>query len=314
LGNGQSLSLLYNKRLTRKTNVIVRAVRRWNSLGQEDSIYFSFNALLGRRTSASYSQQDSEQINSKALLLQRSAPMGSGVGGRARLWADEALESTENLKQQYALTWKTKPAIFDIDYYHTPTDNNFQTSVAGSLAFVENGFYFSRPIQDSFSLVKLGSLDDVRVYYSNELMGETRHGRLLIPNLVSYSPNFVSIEAGDIPVDVSLTRTRQFVTPKFRSAAIASFDVEHLQSFVGSLIMDDFGRRHPVEFGHLELFDGQSSRENRIGKAGEFYLENLSPGDHAATITWKDKVCKFRLKIPQSTDVMVDLGEITCVR
>ncbi len=58
--------------------------------------------------------------------------------------------------------------------------------------------------------------------------------------------------------------------------------------------------------------DGQTY-ESPIGRDGEFYLENLPRGRHAAIVDHKDAVCRFTLETPVSAASLVDVGTVRCV-
>ena len=80
-----------------------------------------------------------------------------------------------------------------------PSDrtNNYDLTVSGGIAFIDKSFYPTRPIRDSFALVKVGDLEGVTVSYSNNEVGTTdKKGELIIPNLNSYYYNDISIEKG----------------------------------------------------------------------------------------------------------------------
>ena len=48
------------------------------------------------------------------------------------------------------------------------------------------------------------------------------------------------------------------------------------------------------------------------GERGEFYVEDLGPGTHVATVEQEGKRCLFEMKVPATDDMIVDLGRLTC--
>ena len=50
----------------------------------------------------------------------------------------------------------------------------------------------------------------------------------------------------------------------------------------------------------------------QTGKRGEFYLENVSPGSHEARIERDGNPCTFRMTIPESDEMIIDIGEVFC--
>jgi outer membrane usher protein len=52
--------------------------------------------------------------------------------------------------------------------------------------------------------------------------------------------------------------------------------------------------------------------EGLIGRDGEFYVENISPGTYPATISYRGEECNFDLVVPASDQMFIDVGEVTC--
>jgi len=48
------------------------------------------------------------------------------------------------------------------------------------------------------------------------------------------------------------------------------------------------------------------------GKGGEFYVEDLGPGTHVATVEQEGKRCLFGMTVPATDETIVDLGRLTC--
>lgn len=90
--------------------------------------------------------------------------------------------------------------------------------------------------------------------------------------------------------------------------------MKKLQGFTGRLLIRDRGEMSPAEYWGLRINQGAESMEVIVGKNGEFYLENLPAGHLPARLFRKDEVCFFELAIPESNDVMVNMGEVICER
>jgi outer membrane usher protein FimD/PapC len=50
------------------------------------------------------------------------------------------------------------------------------------------------------------------------------------------------------------------------------------------------------------------------GKGGEFYLENVPPGTYRALAEIPGKSCSFDLTVPETDEMIVDLGVLACER
>ena len=53
--------------------------------------------------------------------------------------------------------------------------------------------------------------------------------------------------------------------------------------------------------------------EGLVGTEGEFYLENIPSGKHMAELVYKGNKCEFNMIIPESEEMLIDLGEISCM-
>lgn len=180
-------------------------------------------------------------------------------------------------------------------------------------SWLGSGVHFSRPIADSFALVKLDKLRDVDVRFNNQFMGRTnQNGELIIPRLNAYLGNLISLDDQDIPINYELAGFEQVVATPFRGGAVITFDSTKLQAFTGQIYIDVNGKRQPAEYWGLRYESGGQKVESVVGKSGEFYIENLAPGSHLAEIYSGSKICRFTLNIPESQEVYVNLGELSC--
>ena len=84
----------------------------------------------------------------------------------------------------------------------------------------------SRRINDSFALVSTGA-PGVDVLHENRKLGKTdSSGHLLVPDLIPYQANRVSIDVENLPVDTRLESTKAVVVPQSRSGVVANFQLE----------------------------------------------------------------------------------------
>jgi len=309
-------SAIYSLRIAKQATLLVRGTRKEEVNGEiKNTFVVTLNAALGDRISGSANYSEDEDNIKKNAYLQKALPVGEGFGGRLRFERTEPKHENDGKITDLAdgaLKIKTRYLSINGDYFMGEIEDTYQSQFAGSLAFVDNDFYLTRPIQDSFGLAKVDGLDDVRVYFSNELVGKTKKGRLIIPNLVSYADNHISIEGEDVPVDRALKNTSKRLSPKFRTGSVALFDVERFQGFFGFIYLEERGKRKTADFARLILQRQDQSFDTVVGKGGEFYLENLQPGNYSAQIKLDGEVCQFKLEIPESEIMMVELGDHVC--
>jgi len=173
--------------------------------------------------------------------------------------------------------------------------------------------FATRPIYDSFGLIRVPGLADVRGYVNNQDIGATdSRGDLPVPNLLAYYGNRIAIADTDIPLTHSVGAVERTVAPGLRGGALIAFPVQRIQSLSGRVVVERGGATHVPAYGDLRVEAGGAPVGSPIGRDGEFYLENLPPGRHRATIQEPGGTCVFTLEAPAAGPSLVDLGTLVC--
>ena len=153
----------------------------------------------------------------------------------------------------------------------------------------------------------------MRIYSNNQYIGKTSgRGRLLAPDIISYSSNRLSIEDEDIPVNYHITDLEKYIATPLRAGGVLMFDIVKLQGFTGYLFFTDNGKREPAEYAALEIKIEENLLQTVVGRGGEIYLENIPSGSWPARLYLKDRWCSFDMEFPESDEMFVDMGEMVC--
>jgi len=168
-------------------------------------------------------------------------------------------------------------------------------------------------VTGSFALVDIPDTSGIHIYLENQDVGKTnKHGKLLITGLLPNYGNSVRLEDADAPLNTSLQTEQKFVAPPPKGGAVITFPAVRLQALVGVLQVIVNGKPVVPADGELVLsgngFDGRSD----IGTGGEFYLENVPAGKYKALIRFAQGDCAFDLVAPASTEMLLNLGTVTC--
>ncbi|MDH5730866.1 MAG: fimbria/pilus outer membrane usher protein, partial [Gammaproteobacteria bacterium] len=308
----QRLSVVLSTRIGRLTSLLLRATQMQTAGVFSNSMLLSLHTSLGRRAAANASYTQDEDHFNQNFYIHETAPAGRGIGYRLRLGETEQTKNNGDWVGDASLRVKNKFALISSDVTKAVGYKSYQTSISGSLAFVDNEFFLTQPIRDSFALVKAGQLDDIQVFYNNEPMGRTQKGRLIIPNLTSYAKNSLSIDASALPVNMSLHNDRQTISPSFRSGGVAEFELEKFQGFVGHIYFRQGMQRKPADYAEYRIKTAQGSIDSIVGLRGEIYLENLHPGSYAGKLFYKGEQCDFEINVPQSEELQVELEDVYC--
>jgi outer membrane usher protein len=146
-------------------------------------------------------------------------------------------------------------------------------------------------------------------------MGRTdARGDLLVPNLLPYYGNRISIADSDVPIERMVARRELTLAPPYRGGAIAEFPAPREQRLSGRLVA---GAGLPAIRGALALsatvtLTGARTVETWLGSGGEFYVEGLEPGRYAVTLTAPQLRCSASIDVPVADAPVVRLGDVPC--
>ena len=300
----------YSRKVTDRSNIMATFKRDMQSNVSEFMVGLNYYFKYGITASSSYQRAD--KASSERVQVIKNLPLGEGFGGRASFEANQAeIKDFNNYNLQ--LQYNAKYGQYNGEFLSTDSVETYSLTAAGGMTFVKDSLNFTRPVQDSFAVVKVGDLKDVRVYLNNQEIGRTRDsGEVLIPNLGSYYENQISISDKDIPIEYQLSEVMKYVSPSLRSGSYIEFVATKIQSFIGTLKIKLEQEIKPLEYIEFKLMVEGKELLSPTGKGGEFYFENVRPGEYKGEFKYLDKNYSFNIIIPKSDDVIVDLGEIIC--
>ena len=241
------------------------------------------------------------------MNIQQSLPVGTGFGYRLSGDIEAAHESS-------AVQHQGRYGSYEL--WHDNVDGQQTTSLraAGGLVAIGGAVYATRPVQDGFALLRVPGVAGVRAYSNNQQIGRTdRHGNLLVPGLLPYYGNRVSIADQDVPLDRTIEQTEQVVAPPYRGGALLMFPLHRIQSTTGVVRLQRGDESIVPAFGQLTVYADGTSFESPIGVDGAFYLESAPSGRHRADVLFQQQTCAFTIDIPASTARVVSVGTIACV-
>lgn len=302
-------SIFYSRRLFKDVSLYVSGGRSKADTVMRD-LFVGFNFLFGQQTSAGINRQRQDDQVTDSVSLQSNAPTGIGSGYRFNA---NRQQDSGKVDANGSYQYKGTHGIASADIWHSDGQNRYTLNESGGIAFINQSFYLSRPIYDSFALVKVGAIENVRVSNSSQKIGTTdKNGEVLVSNLISNYDNELSIDDQDIPVNYDISEVRKNVSTSYRGAGIINFDTAKLQGFGGLFSVTEKGVKQPAEYWGIEISQPDKTVTAVIGKAGEFYLENLASGQLSARLFLGDKECRFDIEIPASDAIMIDMGEVNC--
>jgi outer membrane usher protein len=305
-GARQQTSLSSSIRLFRNSNMLASVSRVRTAAGQPSlQATVGVTVNLGRRTLVTTSATRDEHGTGTMAEVQRSMPFTTGLGYQLR---GETIGTRRIVSG--AAQYQSDFGRYEVRHDGT----NATVSAAGALVAIGGSLHATRPIRNSFALVQVPGVEEVRTYSSHQEVGKTnRRGNVLITDLFPYYANELSIADTDIPLDYKVSDVNIQLAPPYRGGAIVRFPVQKIQRTVGTVLLMVDGRPKPPAYGELTVTVGKEQLVSPVGADGQFYFDSLPPGRHPAAVAHGGETCSFTLEIPAAATDLVDLGETRCV-
>ena len=288
----------------------------------------SFRYLFARDYSAVATMGRAGSLKSQTVNYEKTVPLGEGFGFSIGPGRAESPEGTTTLANAYG-QYNGRYATFLARYQGSSNDRVLpgvaEVTVASGIGYVKDRLFVSRPLTDSFAIVKVGDVPDVPVIANGQLMGTTdERGEVVVSPLFSFFDNYLHFEQRAVPLDYVFNDSRLVMSPAFRSGSYLAFDVKKNRAVIGRLERKVDGRRVPVEFRELKVsragvdkaaWEALHGRrffiQSFTAKGGEFYVEQLEPGEWTLEVEG-DPSCIATIKVPQTDAALTELGTVLC--
>ena len=276
----------------------------------------SFRYYFDRLTSAVAAVGAGRDSDTQSVSLQRSIPQGQGIGydftaGRV------GGEGQDAAFGRGLVQFNAVHAELGAEYARSSRAEGgpgfSRVFVAGSVGAVGGSAFLSRPVLDSFALVRIPGLADAPVYANGWYAGRTNaDGEVVATNLSSYYENFISFGTSDLPLDYVFPSSEKVISPPRRSGTLVTFEVRKMRAIYGALVGQHAGTRVPLEFRELTLTRGAAVIKGFTARRGEFYIEGVEPGEYLLQLNG-GAPCTARLRVPDDAGGITDVGTLTCV-
>lgn len=307
-GLSHRISMSTSTRVSDRVSLFVTGTHSRQATGVSNGVFAGLTFLFGH-TTGSLSYENLGGVGVETAVLQKSLPIGSGFGYRLQASTGQ----DQNFSVDSQLQYQNQYGRYEASYNRLAGQDSTVLSASGGLAVIGRDFYLTRPVQESFAVIRVPGVDGVRGYASNQEVGYTNtKGNLFVPNLLSYYGNKLSISDKDIPLNYTIAATQRVIAPPFRGGVLVTFPVQRIQRATGVVNIVSAETIEIPTFGQLTIDVNGKQLESPIGRQGEFYLENLPTGRHQAIINYQGNACSFTLAMPQSDEPLVQLGTIQC--
>jgi outer membrane usher protein FimD/PapC len=288
-----------------------------------------FRYMFDRDYSAVASATRAGSNKSSAISFEKTVPRGEGFGfSIGPGWAESQVGSTTlaNAFGQYNGRYASVLGRYQGSSNDRVNRGLAEVSVASGIGYVQDRLFVSRPLTDSFAIVKVGDVPDIPVTANGQPMGTTdERGEVVVSPMISFYDNYVNFDRRAVPLDYVFNSSELVISPAFRSGAYIAFDVKRNRAVVGRLEHDVEGRRVPIEFRELKvtragvdkrsweaLYGPRYFIQSFTARGGEFYIEQLDPGEWMLEVE-KDPACVATIRVPETDAALTELGAVLCV-
>ena len=302
-----SVSASGSFRVSSKSDIFLTASQSRFEGKRSLGIFTGLSVAVGQHSTAGMSIEHQDGRTVAAADMHRSLPLGEGFGYRLRA------EGGESPLVDGELEYQTRFGRYEVLQQHVDRQAVTTVNASGSIVGIGGRVFASRPVEQSFALVRVPGVSHVRAFMSNQEVGQTDgNGNLLVPNLLPYYGNHLSIADVDVPLDLSIGTSEMTLAPPYRGGAVALFPVTRDQRLTGRLRIMRPGEAVVPTSGRLRVTVDGRTFESPLGRAGEFYLEGVPSGSYDATIDDESGSCSFTLRVPTATAPVMQLGTLEC--
>lgn len=196
-------------------------------------------------------------------------------------WNVQVSRSASNTQYLGNFGYLAPFANFQANLGYSP-GGQYSTSLqmSGAVVAMGGGVFLTRYVNDALALVDAG-VPGAAIMFGNRLAGHTDSGgRMIVPNLISYDENVISIDPLSLPFDMLVhgvaSRT---AVPANQGGVSISFDVEAVPPAALVMLRDEGGRF--LEVGSVGWLEGMEEDLFIVGYDGLAFITGLSAFNRA---------------------------------
>jgi outer membrane usher protein len=260
-------------------------------------------SLQQRRTLLASSNRDTTGKLINAVEASSATPSGPGWGWRVRASDLESQHLHANA------IWNTNYGQFTAEGNAGKDANGMRLGADGSVGWLEGLPFATRRIdQGAFAVVRVGDLEGVAVARSGQVVATTdRHGLALVPGLLPYQMNVLTIDPDQLPFDINIGGVRKEVVPYARSGVTLDFPVRRSRNVL-AILQQPNGARVPPG---ARVTVSPGNQEFIVAKRGEVYLMDLHESNHI-DVRWDDGGCSLPLALDPAKGSEAQVGPLIC--
>lgn len=233
---------------------------------QVRGLAFSISMALGEHVGASANVGRQGKDSTRSVQVSRAPGYGGGFG-----WALQKGSSGRygfDAAQGRYLGNAGEVMLFTQDSGGTRSTS---VDVSGAVVAMDGSLIAARQVGSGFALVATG-VAGVPVIHENREIGRTdAAGHLLVPNLVPYMPNQISIDTRSLPVDSHIDAAAASVVPQRQAGVLAAFKIER---YAAATVIVHGADGKPIADG-TPVVNAESGAATVAGYDGVVFVDGL---------------------------------------
>ena len=321
LGAGGNFGMSFVRQLNRtQADNEILAANYSLRVGKSASLNFYGNAALSNARTRSlgitlvYAFDDGQSLAASRttqsgagqtlLEWQQGLPTGSGWGYRVVAGSGASGERAEA-----GVSLQTESGTYTVDAGRAQGTTSLRLNAGGGLAIIGGRARLARRIGDAFALVEVPDFPEVDVYLNNQFVARTdARGFAVLPRLLPYQENPVSIDPAKLPMDAEIDATRVDAVPYFRSGLALKFPIRRSAGALLTLILED---GMPMPLGAVVTFEG-GKVEFPVAQRGEVYVTGVGAVNRLRA-AWRGQTCALSVELPANVGPLPRIGPLKCI-
>jgi len=276
----------------------ISATRTVDPLGRYDNQYFvSFSLPLGHSTHAptfttNLTHDDNGGSQEQAMLS------GSAGIDNQFSYSATAAHGSDGVGNSGTVNggYRSPYAVFNASYGNGSGYSQASVSVSGAVVAHPGGVTFGQPIGDTVGVVYLPGAEGARLNNSSGARVD-RFGYALVPYLMPYSLNTITIDPKGLPLDVQLDATSAQVAPHAGAVVMLKFKTVSGRTIIVRARLEN---GDTLPFG-AEVFNEKGVSLGVVGQGGQILVRGVDQSG-LLTARWQDDSganlsCSFPYKL-----------------
>ncbi len=284
----------------------VLSVNAFTDVGSKRSLGIYANVSFPIGAGAQASVGTSTTNSGTSVNVDVSKPLSQKVGDYG--WRARRSDGGDSSGMGGAASYRSHVGRVEVSGETYTGGSRVSGEVEGSLTLTRSGIQMGNRIDESFAVVNVGS-PDVPVYHENRLVGVTgMNGKLLVPDLVPYQKNKISIDTTKLPVSARVGQTQTSIVPAEQAGVDIDFGVHAGARSVVAVLTDAAGK--PLAAG-LKGRVLDTDRRVAIGYDGQVFLDDVKDSN-TILVDLLDKECRVSFSYQGAGEGQDVIGPFIC--